>query len=43
MLINRYDLVEKKYSDLQEEYEAYEKSSDEERIVFVKKIEGINF
>jgi hypothetical protein len=43
MLINRYELLEKKYCELQEEFDSYERSSEEERINFVKRIEGLNF
>lgn len=28
MLINRFELLEKKYSDLQDEYETYERNSE---------------
>lgn len=38
MLTNRLELLEKKHFDLQEEYEGYERTSEEERIAFVKRI-----
>lgn len=43
MYTNRYELLEKKYAELQADFEAYEKNYEEERITFVKRIEALNF
>ena len=43
LLGNKTEVLEKKYNETQSELEQLERNIDEERIGYVKKIEGLNF
>lgn len=42
-MIHKLELTEKNREDIRVELELFEKQYEEDRIVFVKKIEGLNF
>ena len=41
--MSKYEILEKKYHDFNDEYQTLEQQTNDDRIAFIKKIEMLNF